>query len=1103
MLRTLASLSLAALLLAACGPAVSVSVEPASATLAPGKTLQLTAKVEGSSNTAVKWTVQEGASGGEVSAAGLYTAPATPGTFHVIATAEADASKSATVTLTVSAEAGVRVTLSPSTATVAAGETKTFTATVTGTAEANANVTWTVQEGAAGGTVSASGVYTAPSAPGTFHVVATSVADQTAKATATVTVTPLVGVQVQPATATVKVNESFTFTAVISGTGNQSAEWSVEEGASGGAVTQGGVYTAPATPGTFHVVARSAADNTKLAKATVTVVPGVVVDISPKNPTVGTLATRAFTATVTGSSNTAVTWSVVEAGGGTLSAAGLYTAPATPGSYTVKAVSAADATAVATTTVTVEKKITVTINPSTASVEVLDLFKFSATVLGATNPALTWTVDEGATGGQVDNTGLYRAPSGVGVFHVTARSVEDPAQSDTATITVTPQMFVEVNPFNVSLAQGATQQFTATVVGVGNPAVTWSVQGGAANGTISATGLYTAPTVKGSYTVMATSVGAPAVKGYAYVTVVSPVKVVVSPATVQLSPSQTQQFTATVTGAPNTAVTWTASGGTVTSGGLFTAPAATGAYTVTATSVADPSVKASATATVLGAPVSVSGTVAYAGTKTGRIYLALSDTNGDVQLGTSLAGPGAFTIRGLRQPGGYTLSAFRDVVGSGHFANGVDPAGSVAFNFTGAAVTGLSVTLTDPPAPSLAAPQEPFGFAGDGVVALLWNGSEDETSEYRIYWNDDPATPPGPSSKLGSLTVRASPTPLTFISGLTNGVAVRFAVAAVEGGQEGAPSQPSMPITPTAPAGGGALSTQVTFTGLAPAPIYALAIPSSPTSFNDYKVVRVANPVSPQTVTVAGLSPGHYSAYVFFDRGRPGEFEPTDPTNVFSQTGPLSLGTSVTGTATVAGPPVTFSAADGLALAPTEATRVAGADSYRVNLRLGTGAKLPSSVALLSGPGVAGVMDLAYDATRSGAELTLPRGSAPVAGDTYAFAVTYADGTTANLNAVVSRVLPFPASFAGTAAATPTFSWSFAAALPTDARLFVDTQETGSGFPGWVSTWLPSTATSIVYNADGLAPTATLMSGTQLTFGLNVQDAAGNRSRAVQSLTVP
>ncbi len=79
-----------------------------------------------------------------------------------------------------------------------------------------------------------------------------------------------------------------------------------------------------------------------------------------------------------------------------------------------------------------------------------------------------------------------------------------------------------------------------------------------------------------------------------------PVTVAVSPAQ-QMATGGSQQFTATVTGTSNTAVTWTASGGTITSAGLFTAPASAGSYTITATSVADSSAKSSVTVSVVAA----------------------------------------------------------------------------------------------------------------------------------------------------------------------------------------------------------------------------------------------------------------------------------------------------------------------------------------------------------------------------------------------------------------------------------------------------------------------------------------------------------------------
>ncbi|HEY2404427.1 MAG TPA: hypothetical protein VGI10_00385 [Polyangiaceae bacterium] len=78
------------------------------------------------------------------------------------------------------------------------------------------------------------------------------------------------------------------------------------------------------------------------------------------------------------------------------------------------------------------------------------------------------------------------------------------------------------------------------------------------------------------------------------------VKVEISPPSATLAASGTQSFTATVTGATDTSVTWSTTGGAISSAGLLTAPATAGGYAVRATSVADPRASAVALVTVTG-----------------------------------------------------------------------------------------------------------------------------------------------------------------------------------------------------------------------------------------------------------------------------------------------------------------------------------------------------------------------------------------------------------------------------------------------------------------------------------------------------------------------
>lgn len=106
----------------------------------------------------------------------------------------------------------------------------------------------------------------------------------------------------------------------------------------------------------FKPIDQSYADLTTLtvSKIVSVYIPGnAIVDITPKSATVASSGNKTFTATVTGASNTQVTWSVVETTGGSITSAGVYTAPTTAGTYHVKATSVADTTKSATATVTV------------------------------------------------------------------------------------------------------------------------------------------------------------------------------------------------------------------------------------------------------------------------------------------------------------------------------------------------------------------------------------------------------------------------------------------------------------------------------------------------------------------------------------------------------------------------------------------------------------------------------------------------------------------------------------------------------------------------------------------------------------------------------
>jgi hypothetical protein len=80
------------------------------------------------------------------------------------------------------------------------------------------------------------------------------------------------------------------------------------------------------------------------------------------------------------------------------------------------------------------------------------------------------------------------------------------------------------------------------------------------------------------------------------------VQVSIQPGSASLAVGAQQQFSATVVGTTNSSVSWTASGGTITPAGMYTAGSSTGSFQVTAISAADSSQSAQVAVTVTAAP---------------------------------------------------------------------------------------------------------------------------------------------------------------------------------------------------------------------------------------------------------------------------------------------------------------------------------------------------------------------------------------------------------------------------------------------------------------------------------------------------------------------
>ncbi len=236
--------------------------------------------------------------------------------------------------------------------------------------------------------------------------------------------------------------------------------WSVLGGTSNGTISTTGLYFAPTTvptPAQVTITATSQADPSKSASANVIIQIGV--QVFPQAVTLQVLGIQQFNVNVTGTSNPAVTWSVVGgSANGTIGSSGFYTAPATvpnPAQVTVKAISQVDTTQFGTATVTVIPVIpSITVSPNPWNVAIFTTQQFNATVSNLPSSAATWLVN-GTTGGSqqfgfISNSGLYVAPSGVPTTSngkggtttttvtITAVSQANPSVSGSAIVTIFP-----------------------------------------------------------------------------------------------------------------------------------------------------------------------------------------------------------------------------------------------------------------------------------------------------------------------------------------------------------------------------------------------------------------------------------------------------------------------------------------------------------------------------------------------------------------------------------------------------------------------------------------------------------------------------------------
>lgn len=139
------------------------------------------------------------------------------------------------------------------------------------------------------------------------------------------------------------------FTATPSNLSGSGVDWYVDSVKNGnstvGTISADGLYGAPSSTGSHRVQTVSQSDNTVTAAGTIAVTVQPAFAVSPGTATVAAAGKQAFGGEMCGVPNNNVAWSVDNVPGGnptvgTVDNAGVYTAPATAGTHTIRATDA-------------------------------------------------------------------------------------------------------------------------------------------------------------------------------------------------------------------------------------------------------------------------------------------------------------------------------------------------------------------------------------------------------------------------------------------------------------------------------------------------------------------------------------------------------------------------------------------------------------------------------------------------------------------------------------------------------------------------------------------------------------------------------------------